>query len=82
LKIRVDKMKGLVSVSSVCRCFNLKRNAFYKFNFRVEKKHVFEHQIIDIVKKRRKSLPRESDITDRKASKNHSLKVKKVDTRA
>jgi len=59
LKIAVDKTKGFVSVSSVCRCFNLKRDAFYKFNSRVEKRHVFEHQIIDIVKKRRKSLPRE-----------------------
>jgi putative transposase len=48
-----------VPVSSVCACFNLKIDAFYKYNCRVDKRHVFEHQIIDVVKKRRKSLPRE-----------------------
>jgi len=57
--IAIDKTKGLVTVSSVCKCFNLKRDAFYKYNGRVNQRHVFEHQIIDIVKKRRKSLPRE-----------------------
>jgi hypothetical protein len=59
LKIAVDKTKGFVSVSCVCRCFNLNRDAFYKFNCSVKKRDLFEHQIIDVVKKRRKSLPRE-----------------------
>ena len=59
MKIAVDKTKGLVPVSSVCKCFNLKRDAFYKYNCRADQRHLFEHQIIDVVKKRRKSLPRE-----------------------
>ena len=59
MKIAVDKTKGLMSVSRVCKCFNLKRDAFYKYNCRVDQRLIFEHQIIDIVKKRRKSLPRE-----------------------
>ena len=46
-------------VSSGCKCFNLKRGAFYKYNCRVDQRLVFEHQIIDIFKKRCKSLPRE-----------------------
>jgi putative transposase len=57
--IAIDKTKSLASISSVWKCFNLKRDAFYKYNRRVNQRHVFEHQIIDIVKKRRKSLPRE-----------------------
>jgi len=59
LRIAIDKTKGFASISSVCKCFNLKRDAFYKYNRRVNQRHLFEHQIIDIVKKRRKSLPRE-----------------------
>ena len=59
MKIAVDKTKGLISISSVCKCFNLKRDAFYKFNNRTSQRHLFEQQVIDIVKERRKSLPRE-----------------------
>ena len=59
MKIAVDKTKGLVPISNVCKCFNLKRDAFYKYNRRVNQRHLFEQQVIDIVKKRRKSLPRE-----------------------
>jgi putative transposase len=57
--IAIDKTKGFTSISSVCKCFNLKRDAFYKYSRRVSKRHLFEHKIIDIVKKRRKTLPRE-----------------------
>jgi putative transposase len=42
--------------------FKLKIDAFYKYNRRVSKRLVFEHQIIDIIKKRRKTLPREGEI--------------------
>ena len=59
MKIAVDKTKEFVHVSSVCNCFNLKRDAFYKYNCRVDQRLLFEHQIIDVVKKRRQSLPRE-----------------------
>ncbi|NQV77270.1 MAG: IS3 family transposase [Lutibacter sp.] len=57
--IGVNKTKGFTSISSVCKCFNLERDAFYKYNRRINQRHLIEHQIIDIVKKRRKSLPRE-----------------------
>jgi len=43
----------------VCECFNLKRDAFYKYKSRADKQDSLEQQIIHIVKKRRKSLPRE-----------------------
>ena len=51
--------KGFASLSSVCSCFNLKRDAYYKYNRRAEQRKSVEQQIIYIVKKRRKSLPRE-----------------------
>ena len=59
MKIAVDKTKGLTSLAMVCRCFNLKRDAFYKYNRREEHRISVEQQILNIVKKRRKSLPRE-----------------------
>ncbi|UMB61407.1 DDE-type integrase/transposase/recombinase [Lutibacter sp. A80] len=43
----------------VCNSFNLKRDAYYKYKSRADKRKEIEQQIIHIVKKRRKSLPRE-----------------------
>ena len=43
----------------VCKGFNLKRDAYYKYKCRADQRKKVEQQIIHIVKKRRKSLPRE-----------------------
>jgi len=43
----------------VCKYFNLNRDVFYKYNRRAKQKVLFEQQLLHIVKKRRKSLPRE-----------------------
>ncbi|WP_318545058.1 IS3 family transposase [Marixanthotalea marina] len=43
----------------MCACFGLKRDAYYKFKTREQKRLEIENQIIQIIKKRRKSLPRE-----------------------
>ena len=43
----------------MCTCFNLKRDAYYKYKYRADKRNLIEQQIVHIVKKRRKSLPRE-----------------------
>jgi putative transposase len=43
----------------VCNGFNLKRDAYYKYKCRANQRDKVEQQIIHIVKKRRKSLPRE-----------------------
>ena len=59
MKIAIDKAKGFTSITKVCSCFNLKRDAFYKYNRRVEQRESVEQQILHIVNKRRKSLPRE-----------------------
>jgi len=59
LKIAVDKAKGFASITKVCSCFNLKRDAFYKYNRRENQRKSVEQQILHIVNKRRKSLPRE-----------------------
>jgi len=57
--IAIDKTKGFASIKNVCDCFNLKRDAYYKYNRRVKQRKSFEQKLLHIVKKRRKSLPRE-----------------------
>jgi transposase InsO family protein len=57
--IAIDKTKGFASIKEVCDCFNLKRDAYYKYNRRVKHRKSFEQELLHIVKKRRKSLPRE-----------------------
>ncbi len=54
-----DRSKGFVSLSAISRCFGLKRDAYYKFKNRDDKRLELEQQILNTVKKRRKSLPRE-----------------------
>jgi transposase InsO family protein len=57
--IAIEKAKGFVSIKIICDCFDLKRDAYYKYNRRVKQRKSFEQQLLHIVKKRRKSLPRE-----------------------
>jgi len=54
-----DKTKGFASLSTISSCFGLKRDAYYKYKNRANKRKAVELQVINIVKKRRKSLPRE-----------------------
>jgi len=53
------KTKGFASLSRISNCFGLKRDAYYKYKRRADKRMSVEQQIVHIVKKRRKSLPRE-----------------------
>ena len=53
------KCNGFASLTTICACFGLKRDAFYKYQSREIKRLELERQVIQIVKKRRKSLPRE-----------------------
>jgi transposase InsO family protein len=57
--LAVNKAKGFASITNVCDCFDLKRDAYYKYNRRVKLRNSFEQELLHIVKKRRKSLPRE-----------------------
>ena len=59
MKIAVDKVNEFTLITKVCSCFNLKRDAFYKYNRRAKQRKSEEQQILHIVNKRRKSLPRE-----------------------
>jgi hypothetical protein len=59
LILTVSKDKRGASITIICNCFGLKRDAFYKYHSRYKQRHLFENKIIEIVKKRRKSLPRE-----------------------
>lgn len=69
--------KGFASLASVCSCFNLKRDAYYKYNRRAEQRKLVEQQIIHIVKKRRKSLPREG-VRKLMKSLNHDFEKQQV----
>ncbi|WP_052188076.1 IS3 family transposase [Cellulophaga sp. Hel_I_12] len=53
------KSKGFASLAAITHCFGLKRNAYYKYKDRADKRLKLEQQIIEIVHKRRRSLPRE-----------------------
>lgn len=48
-----------MSLTTVCKCFGLKRDAYYKYKDRADKRLKIEQQILEIVHKRRRSLPRE-----------------------
>ena len=53
------KSKGFASLTTITTCFGLKRDAYYKYKARADKRLKIEQQIINIVSKKRKSLPRE-----------------------
>ncbi len=57
----VDKSKdtSAYSISQVCSCFDLKRDAYYKYLSRFEEKQNHKDQVIKLVKNRRKTLARE-----------------------
>jgi putative transposase len=46
-------------LTTISTCFGLKRNAYYKYKDRADKRIKLQQQIIEIVHKRRRSLPRE-----------------------
>ena len=46
-------------MTTITKCFNLKRDAYYKYKNRADKRLKIEQQVIQIVQQRRKSLPRE-----------------------
>ena len=54
-----EKSNGFASLTTITHCFGLKRDAYYKYKNRADKRKEIEQQIINIVKKRRNSLPGE-----------------------
>ena len=49
---------GIASMSEVCACFHLKRDAFYKYQKRWKHYKSVESQVIQLVKEERKEQPR------------------------
>jgi len=56
--ISKSKSSGLASTSEVCACFNLKRDAYYKYQKRHDKHLVLEAQVVQLVKQERVDQPR------------------------
>ncbi|MGB5392740.1 MAG: IS3 family transposase [Lutimonas sp.] len=54
-----EKSRGFASLSTLTACFGLKRDAYYKYKCREDKRLEIEKKIVAIVKERRRSLPRE-----------------------
>lgn len=52
------KNKGKASINEVCKCFDMTRDAYYKFHKRQVKKKTIYGQVINLVKQERKDLPR------------------------
>ena len=48
-----------MSLTTISKCFGLKRDAYYKYKKRADKRLKLEQQIIQVVQRKRKSLPRE-----------------------
>lgn len=48
----------MVSVSEVCKCFDLKRDAYYKYQKRFDRSQVVGWQVVELVKGERKVQPR------------------------
>ncbi|MEZ5106818.1 MAG: hypothetical protein R2757_20100 [Draconibacterium sp.] len=52
------RQTGIASMSEVCACFNLKRDAFYKYQQRWQRYKSVESKVIQLVKEERKVQPR------------------------
>lgn len=52
------RQTGIASMSEVCACFNLKRDAFYKYQQRWKRYKSVESKVIQLVKEERKVQPR------------------------
>nr|WP_236002960.1 IS3 family transposase [Luteirhabdus pelagi] len=54
-----EKARGFASLTTITACFGLKRDAYYKYRRREDKRLEIEKKVLSIVKNRRRSLPRE-----------------------
>lgn len=52
------KQTGLASLEAICNCFNLQRDAYYKFKKRYFQRKAIESHVIKLVEKERKEQPR------------------------
>jgi putative transposase len=52
------KQRGIASVSEICCCFDLKRDAYYKFQKRDTHRKQVKSKVLDLVKEERKHQPR------------------------
>ena len=52
------KQAGSTSISKICNCFNLKRDAYYKYQKRCKHRNLMESKVLELVKQERKEQPR------------------------
>ena len=56
--VEVTKITGLYSVEQTCNCFDLHRDAYYKYQKRSKQRAVVEARVIEYVKEERQGQPR------------------------
>ena len=54
----ITKQSGIASLSEVCNCFNIKRDAYYKYLRRFKQRKTVVMQVLEQVKKQRTEQPR------------------------
>jgi len=54
-----SRITGVYNLTDVCNQYELKRDAYYKYHKRYQKKVLQKQQVIELVKERREKLPRE-----------------------
>ena len=52
------RQTSIASVSETCSCFNLKRDAYYKYQKRFKRQEAVVSKVVELVKKERKEQPR------------------------
>ena len=71
------KETGKASVSDVCICFDLKRDAYYKYQKRQTKREAVVSQVVDLVKEERNDQPRVGTRKLHKALR-HSFEIENI----
>ena len=54
-----NKKNRRYSIAAICDAFSLKRDAYYKYTKRFVIKKQIEKQVVELVRKSRRTLPRE-----------------------
>jgi len=56
--VSVTRQTGLASTSEVCACYDLKRDAYYKYQKRYEQRKLIESKVLELVNEERLAQPR------------------------
>ena len=70
----INRNERLFSIGTICNAFDLKRDAYYKYQKRFVIKKQLEQKVVELVKKSRRTLTREGTRKLMKSLKNEFQK--------